>query len=242
MKGIYKICILDKCYVGKDSSIHKNNRLTNHLRDLNNNRHWNKELQEDYNKFGEDNLTYSVLESHENITEDEIYEREKYYIKLLNTYNEGYNKTLGGVGGSGIIFSEEHLRYRSESRTGELNPHSKLTNKQFFEIIELFKEGKSNREIADLYGLHDRYVSLIRHKKRFKNLFKFVKGYTPEKSDDQRRGLNYEQFTEVVALLKQGWTNADIQRKFGLSSGTGSRIRNKKLYKRYWEKYEQENK
>lgn len=242
MKGIYKICINDKCYVGKDSKIHINNRLTNHLRDLERNKHWNKELQEDYNKYGSDYLTYQVLEEHESISEDDIYEREKYYISLLDTYNNGYNKTLGGVGGLGVVFSEEHLRHRSESRTGELNPHSKLTNKQFFEIIDLFKEGKSNREVAEIYGLHDRYISLIRHKKRFKNLFKYVKDYTPEKSGDQRRGLDYPQFVEVVKLLEEGWTNADIQRKFGLSDGTGSRIRNKKLYKTFWEKYEKENK
>lgn len=53
--------------------------------------------------------------------------------------------------------------------TGEKNGGSKLTNEQAKSLIlDLTNNGMSNQQAAEKYGLHDRYVSLIRHKKRWK--------------------------------------------------------------------------
>lgn len=48
------------------------------------------------------------------------------------------------------------------------NGGSKLSDDQAKDLILDLLNGMSNKEAAIKYGLHDRYVSLIRHKKRWK--------------------------------------------------------------------------
>ena len=53
--------------------------------------------------------------------------------------------------------------------SGERNGGAKLSNDACLELCYMLKEGFSNREIGEFFGLHDRYVSLIRHGKRWGN-------------------------------------------------------------------------
>lgn len=54
-----------------------------------------------------------------------------------------------------------------EGQKGETNSQAKLTEVQAVEIIEFILSGLSNIEVAYKFNLHDRYVSLIRGKKRW---------------------------------------------------------------------------
>lgn len=240
IKGIYSIEINNKYYIGKDTSIHKNKRLKEHLALLNKNEHYNKYLQNAYNKYHKI-YKYQILFMDEYISNDELSDIEKFYIETFDTYNNGYNLTLGGEGGLGMVVSEEERLNRSIRCTGEQNPSSKITNDQFYEIVIMLKQGKTNREIADSFNLHERYVSLIRHKKRFKRLWETIEDYEPEYSNGnaEKEGSKITEsvFLEIVRMLNEGRTNADIERTFGLSAGTGSRIRHKKLYKIWWERH-----
>ena len=58
-----------------------------------------------------------------------------------------------------------------EGQKGETNSQAKITELEAIEIIKLILEGLSNIEIADMFDLHDRYVSLIRGKKRWTYLW-----------------------------------------------------------------------
>lgn len=49
------------------------------------------------NKYGSDNFLFEVIE--DNILNEVLQEKEKYYIELFDTYNNGYNDTPGGDGG-----------------------------------------------------------------------------------------------------------------------------------------------
>lgn len=49
---------------------------------------------------------------------------------------------------------------------------SKLTNKECLALILLTKSGYSNTELGDFFGLHSRYISLIRHGRRWERLHK----------------------------------------------------------------------
>ena len=55
-------------------------------------------------KYGKDNFEFSILE--DNIPNDLLNDKEIYYIKKYNTFNNGYNLTLGGSGA---------LKYDSET-------------------------------------------------------------------------------------------------------------------------------
>jgi len=60
-----------------------------HLCYLRKNKHHSKHLQNAYNKYGEKNLKFKILEFCNN--KDIIIEREQYWINKLDSYNQGYN-------------------------------------------------------------------------------------------------------------------------------------------------------
>ena len=60
--GIYKITNLinSKLYIGKSKDIE--NRYKKHLTQLKHNNHINKHFQNSFNKYGEDNFLYEIIE------------------------------------------------------------------------------------------------------------------------------------------------------------------------------------
>lgn len=98
MIGIYiiKNKINNKCYIGK--SINIENRLQyGHLKLLNNNKHYNKYLQDSWNKYGNINFEFNIVEE---CKEKELNQKEKYWINYYksNDREHGYNLTIGGDG------------------------------------------------------------------------------------------------------------------------------------------------
>ena len=73
MTGIYKITCLatNKSYIGQSVSIKR--RWATHKRELAKNIHYNTYLQNAYNKYGEENFTYEILEL---CSKDKLNERE----------------------------------------------------------------------------------------------------------------------------------------------------------------------
>ncbi|MEK4079867.1 hypothetical protein [Solibacillus sp. FSL K6-1126] len=237
-KGIYALVINGKYYIGKDHLIEKEKRIKDHINLLLKGEHYNRYLQKAFDKYG-DIQTY-IIATYENISKEGLSVEERSFIQKYDSYKNGYNLTLGGEGGHGLIITEERKREMSQRITGEKNPMAKLTNEQFFELVDLFVIGKSNKFIGELYDLHDRYVSLIRHKHRFKTLWALVENYIPTKSNDVAEllgNVTEEEFLMIVEEMLEGKTNAEIEEIHTLPSGTASRIRNRKLYNNWWEKH-----
>lgn len=90
MSGIYKIenLINGKIYIG--SSINMESRFKSHFGALRGNRHHNIYLQRSFNKHGEDNFDFEVIEQ---CDKGIMLEREQYYIDLFDCANRliGYN-------------------------------------------------------------------------------------------------------------------------------------------------------
>jgi group I intron endonuclease len=62
MSGIYKIeslSIPERCYIG--SAVNVAGRWCRHVFDLKNDNHCNKKLQNHYNKYGKNDLIFSVI-------------------------------------------------------------------------------------------------------------------------------------------------------------------------------------
>ena len=93
--GIYCIenMINNKKYIGQSKNI--NDRWYKHKNELNRGVHDNDYLQKSWNKNGEENFRFYVLE---HCDVDKLDEREIYYINLHNTLNRdyGYNLKSGG--------------------------------------------------------------------------------------------------------------------------------------------------
>lgn len=88
MVGIYMIVnlITNKTYIGK--SINIDSRWKSHISNLKTNKHINKDLQLDWNKFGESNFSFKVLEY---CSEDLLSSRERHWIDIFNSKLFGYN-------------------------------------------------------------------------------------------------------------------------------------------------------
>lgn len=115
MKVIYKISSIvnkDKFYIG--SAVNYKNRVNRHFYELKRNNHKNKILQNHFNKYGKDDLIFSIIEEIENA--DFLLEREQYYIDLLKpTFN--ICKQAGSS--LGVKRSEEFKQKISNSKKGK---------------------------------------------------------------------------------------------------------------------------
>jgi group I intron endonuclease len=92
MIGIYRIknLVNDKCYYGSSKNIEK--RWKTHLNQLRNKKHINCILQKAWNKYGEDNFSFEIVEKCEL---ENIFEVEQKYIDTCGDYNIGL-KASGG--------------------------------------------------------------------------------------------------------------------------------------------------
>lgn len=93
ISGIY--CIENKNngkkYIGQSINIHK--RWDVHKRTLKNNYHDNSYLQRTYNKYGNDVFIFYLIKA---CKPQYLNRFEKLYIKIYDTYNNGYNLSKGG--------------------------------------------------------------------------------------------------------------------------------------------------
>lgn len=110
--GIYKIVNVNnqKIYVGSSINIEK--RKCDHFINLKNNKHPNIHLQRSYNKCGENNLKFEIIEK---CSIDNIIEKEQYYIDILNPE---YNICKKAYSKLGVTTSNETRIKMSNSQKG----------------------------------------------------------------------------------------------------------------------------
>ena len=110
MKGfIYKITndINDKIYIGKTlSSIEK--RFSEHLKDSSRLKNEKRPLYNAMNKYGIEHFNVELIEE---VSLENLEEREKYWINFYNSYEKGYNATLGGDGKQLFDYDEIVLQF-----------------------------------------------------------------------------------------------------------------------------------
>ena len=117
--GIYMIKnkVNGNVYIGQAVDIYE--RRKEHISLLRRGRHINNHLQRAWNKYGEDNFEFSIVEE---CDENALNDREIYWIAEYGSYHNGYNQTLGGGGVRGFKHDEETKQRISESLKGENAP------------------------------------------------------------------------------------------------------------------------
>jgi len=146
--GIYQIRNIEnnKKYIGYSNDIER--RWKYHLSYLRRDKHENGYLQGSWNKHGEENFVFEIVEI---CKEKVLIKREKYYIKVLDTFRpNGYNLSKGGLGNTGWIPSQETLEKKSISASGNKNPmwgrkHSEKTKILFSQQRQGTKNGVGNK-------------------------------------------------------------------------------------------------
>lgn len=101
MKGkIYKITnkINGKIYIGQTTKTLKE-RFNAHCWgvSMNDQYHFNMAIKSAIRKYGKENFTIELIEE---VETDKLNEREVYWISFYDSYNKGYNNTLGGQNGA----------------------------------------------------------------------------------------------------------------------------------------------
>ena len=106
--GIYSITnkINGKMYIGQTTNDFEK-RWGEHKRELRKNIHYNDKLQRAWNKYGEESFEFEVVHICDEL--DNLNRLEVYYIYKYNSFNDGYNLTVGGDGVEGCN-EEERLK------------------------------------------------------------------------------------------------------------------------------------
>lgn len=138
--GVYKIKCKEngKCYVGSSKRLH--NRELEHFNALRNQKHHSKILQNAFNKYGEEQFVFEVIE----YCEKDLEAREQYYI---DTENSDYNVLKFAGRGLGYVHT---LKDRQKIIQGMLKSdfiYISVDN-EALEFARLYEAGKSASEIA----------------------------------------------------------------------------------------------
>jgi group I intron endonuclease len=138
--GVYKIVnkVTGDFYIG--SSVNLNKRFNNHKHFLANQRHHNIILQNVFNKYGLDNLSFEIIEIVENKTN--LIKREQYYI---DTLNPKYNICLKAESPLGTKRTKKSKHKMSKAAMGR--KHSKETKQKISKnSSKYWKDKKLSKE------------------------------------------------------------------------------------------------
>ena len=130
MAFVYKIInnINNKVYIGKTyNTVEK--RFKEHCKASKRKENCNRPLYRAMNKYGISNFQVELVEE-----TDVPEEREKYWIKYFNSYNNGYNATLGGDGKPYIDHEE---------------------------VVELYKILQNQKSVAEQINIDEKTVRTI---------------------------------------------------------------------------------
>lgn len=222
MIGIYKIenIVNNKVYIGQSIDIYT--RWYNHRSELNGNRHHNEHLQNAWNKYKENNFTFTIIEE---CRIEELDNKEIYWIEYYNAFDSqyGYNMTLGGQGNHGYSWNDEDKERLSKIH----NPNSVLQIDLKGNIVERWRSGSYAaretgypisgimncvRDDGDQYQAHG-YIWLyeeVFNDKNF-NIQEYISNHIKEKE----RIFQYDLYGTLVKV----WNNtSEIIACFGLGS------------------------
>lgn len=143
--GIYSVTnkINGKIYVGESKNIlsrwsdHRTKSVRPRKKE-----HYTKELYKDIREYGIENFEFKILEECE---EKDLKDKEIFWIKQLDTFNKGYNRTYGGDLPCETL--EHHLTDHGMAA---------LTIGEVKMCREAYKNGYSSHEIYDKYNFKEK--------------------------------------------------------------------------------------
>lgn len=136
----YKYLPNNKCYIGQTTNFKK--RQKQHLLDTRHNLQFHNLLREHYEDF-----EISILQ--DNINIEDLNDKEKYYIKLYNSFDEnGFNLTSGGEGG----FQACHKYWQTHPE--ELKLHIKKIQPLAVKAVQEWRQNNPKLEQQRLNNLH----------------------------------------------------------------------------------------
>lgn len=182
--GIYRFVnsINGKSYVGQAVSLRV--RFKAHIANYKQNR-YDTPLYRAINKYGFENFEYYIEESIEETLEKEalknkLDELEKYYIQKYDSYNHGYNQTLGGD--YGVLGYKMTPKQLEKIRTGANKVHEDGRNTVYIydSVNDSIQSFPTMRILADSLGLNFKSIG-----NAYRNETYYLRRYLLARSEDQ---------------------------------------------------------
>lgn len=155
IRGIYVIenNINNKKYVGLSKDIKR--RWSEHRRELENNIHHNKHLQQAWNKYSAEAFSFRVIYLAKE--SEDLGELEKKFIEKYDSYLNGYNCTPGGEG-------------TDDFGHGSANTNAKLTERDVVAILIRKFNGESQSSISKDYNIARSTIGDICANRKWKHI------------------------------------------------------------------------
>ena len=154
-----------------------------------------KPLYKAMKKYGRDNFSFSIIEE---CDESQLRDKEIYWIAYYDSYNKGYNATLGGdkPGENTVHLGEEHGM-------------AKLTEQEVIECRKLYAKGEKS---SDVWKEHfsDKITYGGFQKMWHGKTWKHVMPEVFEKNLRPRQKMTIEKVKEVKKLFSEGYTCAEV--------------------------------
>lgn len=193
MYYIYKIENLKngKKYIGLTNNIQR--RRNRHFTDLKCNNHDNSFLQKEFNIYGKENFSFEKIYEGD-VSYPEISELEKYYIKVYDSYLNGYNQNEGG-------------------NFGPSNGGTKFTKSDILNILAVCEfTSRPGQILADNFDTTKTTISRIRHGVNHCQIYEEYH----KMSEEQRKEI-YNIYCESFNLVERLEQNHALNSKRKLS-------------------------
>ena len=197
MGYIYKITNLvnNKCYIGQTRRKDLSNRVSKHLCDLRRNHSHNQHLQNSWNKYGEDNFKFELIEIVDDFLIDE---KEQYWVDY---FKAEYNKRLVVTSNFGRKMSEETKTKLSKLNIGKIGPNKgKKFSKVVREKMSLGKKG-IKLSIEHINKIRLANTGKVFSKIQRKNISKGLKNSYNDKFERELNLLSYANLKEICIKL-----------------------------------------
>lgn len=208
--GIYGIknIVNGKIYIGQTiQPFYKRYQL--HDWKLRSNQHDNAHLQYAYNKYGENNFEFIIIESAKIWDRDELNELEIKYISLYKDLNLSYNILNGGDGHLGVPLSDE-----AKKKIGNKNRQHMLGRKHSEATKEKMRQSSPHKKMSEENKQKLKEIRTgTKHSEEVK--LKMKKSHLGSKN--KHSVLDEKQVVEIKEMLMTGlYTQSEIATKFNV--------------------------
>lgn len=122
-------------------------------------------------KYSQEDFIWKQIDECKTRDYEDLKEMEVAWINYYDSYNIGYNSTLGGEGTIGIICSEETKKKLSIAKIGENHPQAKLSEANVLEIRKLHSNGSFLvKELVGKFNISTTQIRDIINYKKWKHV------------------------------------------------------------------------
>lgn len=234
VSGIYSITNTqnNKLYIGSSKNIEQ--RWRQHKNMLKGDRHHSAHLQNAWNKYGEDNFIFEIIEE---CNEDILIEREQYYIDLYSSADSLYGYNESEIAGRPSMTQEQREYYgklASERFQGEGSWCNIYSESQIIKLIDDLKTGKySYGQLSQKHNISYDIVASVAGHASWRYLTDGVDFPKANISTRKNVKLTEQDVIKIIGLLQDGYTNNEISELFNVNIHTISDIRNHKTWKEF---------